>query len=445
MLESSSGSVDQQVGVLIVGAGPVGLCHALWLRQHDVDVLVIDAGLRSHRNEWVALGPDAFDILNRAGVRREFMPTLVDYDAVVILPQQRRQHGSAAKPRLRRLPPAGRLQVPLSLVNRAALEEALELRARELGARIERGQRLQRVEIRPTHCEARIVSPAEHDVAPRVSPAVTPSDPARRVLAQWVIGTDGQHSVVRRDLRAAFRPIAEARAASVVRLTGRRSVDVEGAVQVSASENAVHTVWPLGNGQLLWVTQTTGPEIPDGMDVDQHTHRLITASDLSLDAIHTGRVLDRFIERETSSLGIQVETVLSQHAIRYRPSVADPLGRGRAWTSGPASQVITPVLGLDDTLGLLEVPDLSLLLGFGVEDGLSGLPVLTPRLYHERRARLQQHSVSAHPLESEWASLRGWSSHDRDRVGRALPFLNRIAPNLKSPAASSRGLEHARG
>ena len=69
MLDTWGGSSDRQVGVLIVGAGPVGLCHALWLRQFDVDVLVIDADARSHREEWMVLGPDARRVLTRVGVQ----------------------------------------------------------------------------------------------------------------------------------------------------------------------------------------------------------------------------------------------------------------------------------------------------------------------------------------------------------------------------------------
>lgn len=81
-------------------------------------------------------------------------------------------------------------------------------------------------------------------------------------LAHWVIGTDGRHSIVRRDLHATFRPIGEPRVSSVIRLAGTRSFEQGKAIQVSVTKNATHTVWPIEPGQLLWVTQTTGPSIP---------------------------------------------------------------------------------------------------------------------------------------------------------------------------------------
>lgn len=448
MLDSANG--DQQVGVLIVGAGPAGLCHALWLRQYDVDVLVIDADLRSHREEWVVLGQDALGILKRVGIRSELDRARVDCDAVVFAPPRaahdhdERLLPSAKRPRLLRLPTAAGEPAPLSLVNRAVLEDVLERRALELGVRVERGQRLQRIEIRPTHCEARVIPVAERTASPKAHPTLMSHDSARRVIAHWVIGTDGYHSVVRRDLRAAFRPIAEPRTASIIRLAGRRSVDVEGAVQISVGKHAVHTVWPLGGEQLLWVTQTTGPEIPAGLELHAEGYGAVTPLALTAEAIRHGSVADSFVEREAGFVGIQVQEVLSRHAIHYRPSVGDPLGRGRAWTSGPAAQVIAPALGHDDNLGLLEVPDLALLLGFGAEDTMSGVPALTPRLYHERRARVQQHALGAHPLGAEVSGQRDWSSHDREVVASVLAFLTPVAKSGRSSGSPLHSAEQPR-
>jgi len=431
MLENLDGTLDQQVGVLIVGAGPVGLCHALWLRQHEVDVLVIDANLRSHRDEWVVLGPDACEMLHKLGVRSEFENASIGYDSVLLLGAQR---PAARKPRPLKLPVAALRHAPLSLVNRSALEGALERRARDLGAQIERGQRLQRVEVRPSHCEARVAfTEAEHES--RAHPAVVPRDTARRVIAQWVIGTDGQHSTVRRDLRAAFRAIAEPRVASIVRLRGQRTFDDARTVQINAGKHAVHTLWSLDANSLLWVAQTSGPDIPDGMLIDHPGYEFLPPLAISTDAIRTVKVADGYIEREAAALGIQVEEVLSSHAIHYQPSVADPVGRGRAWTSGSAAQVVAPALGMDDTLGLLEVPDLALLLGFAAEDGLSGLPTLTPRLYQERRARLQQHALGAHPLGTDWSNQRGWSSHAREIVSGVFPFVTHVTMSPRTPAS----------
>lgn len=449
MLDTWSGSSDQQVGVLVVGAGPVGLCHALWLRQFDVDVLVIDADARSHQEEWMVLGPDARRVLNRVGVQTALSHMRVDYDAIVLAPPRgvgddRRETRSAKRPRLLRLQGVGD-QAPLSLVNRAVLEEVLERRAIEVGVQVQHGQRLQRVDIRPTHCEARIVPTREEELGARNHPPDAPRHSTRRVLAHWVIGTDGYHSIVRRDLRAAFRPIAEPRVASIVRVAGRRSVDVEGAVQVSVGENAMHTVWSLGGEQLLWVTQTTDAEASTGIEIDPDRDGFTTSQTLSSESIHHAAVADAFLEREAKHLGIEIDEVSSKHAVRYRPSAADPLGRGRAWTSGAAAQLIAPALGLDDNLGLLEVPDLALLLGFGAEDGMAGLPTLTPRLYHERRARAQQHALGAHPLGTEWPGQHGWSSQDREVVAGAFPFLTRVAVGARAPAPSVRNVEQARG
>lgn len=447
MLEIADSPVAQQVGVLVVGAGPAGLCHALWLRQYDVDVLVIDADLRSHGREWVTLGPDALSVLRRVGIQSELDHARVDYDAVVITPlRAARAPGQrpclAKRPRLLRLPAAPPGQAPLSLVNRAVLEEVLEHRARELGVQIEHGQRLQRVEIRPSHCEARVVPSSDGRSRAEPHPMVTARDSVRRLLAHWVIGTDGYRSVVRRDLRAGFRAIADPRTASIVHIVGRRSVDVEGAVQVSVGDHAVHTVWPLGGEQLLWVMQATGPELPAEVELDARGPGT-TPLALSTNPVRYGNVTEAFVEREAERVGIQVQEVLSAHALHYRPSVAEPQGRGRAWTSGPAAQVIAPALGHDDALGLLEVPDLALLLGFGGDDGMVGLPTLTPRLYHERRARIQQYTLGAHPLGGE-PSGHHWPDHDRgsiddrEAVANVLAFLAPVARAVRSPGSPSR-------
>ena len=61
----------EQTEVIIVGAGPVGLCLATLLAERGIEVLVLEAGPDIERDLRVStFHPPTLDMLDEIGVRR---------------------------------------------------------------------------------------------------------------------------------------------------------------------------------------------------------------------------------------------------------------------------------------------------------------------------------------------------------------------------------------
>jgi len=124
--------------------------------------------------------------------------------------------------------------------------------------------------------------------------------------------------------------------------------------------------------------------------------------------------------------------VTSQHAVRFQPRRAVPPGRERIWLSGAAAQVLGPVLGQDENLGLREARDLALMLGAD-GNGASGLPLLTVEQYEQRRLTLGQQALGNDDTAGSWGERYGWSERTARQVLAHLPLLGREREQLLGP------------
>lgn len=168
-------------GLIVVGAGPVGLACAIEARLSGIEVTVVEA-----RDDPIdkacgeGLMPGALAALHRMGVDPSGHPIT----GIAYLDGTRRvEHRFAERP--------GRG------VRRTVLQDALAVRARELGVTMER---------------ARVVGLENGDDAVSVVLATDAAHPqGGRLTAPWLIAADGLHSPLRRLAGLEGRPQRDAR------------------------------------------------------------------------------------------------------------------------------------------------------------------------------------------------------------------------------------------
>ena len=177
---------SQEVDVLVVGAGPAGLTAAAALRRYGVEVLVVErkSRLSSHPRATV-VSTRSMELLRSWGLEEDLraggLPdvewlglvgeTLADANRgqVVTL-------GLPTKEQAGVLSPTAPLCVPQDHT-----EAVLLAYARSLGAEVEFGREVLRVDVADDGAEA----------------LVRNGDRIRAVSARYVIGADGSHSAVR--------------------------------------------------------------------------------------------------------------------------------------------------------------------------------------------------------------------------------------------------------
>jgi 2-polyprenyl-6-methoxyphenol hydroxylase-like FAD-dependent oxidoreductase len=174
-------------GVIVVGGGPVGMTVALALARADVPVTVLEAGnALSSESRASTFHPPTLEMLDRLGVADE----LVSVGLRAPHFQYRdRQEGLIAEfdlgllSRDTRFP--FRLQCEQSLLTPIVARHLQQMP----GVSLQFGQR---------------VSAVRQDEPASVTVSVVSANGPRTLVAPWVIGADGAHSVVRQSLGLSF-------------------------------------------------------------------------------------------------------------------------------------------------------------------------------------------------------------------------------------------------
>ena len=170
--------------VVIVGAGPTGVMLAIELARRGVEVRVLDKQL-SRPNETRAIGIHArtLEVLHQLGMVEEFLALGHRVDGVIFHLGGRRR----AQVRF------GGLDTPypfLLTLSQEQTQRILDQRLESLGVSIERGVAV--LDVRHDGDGAELLITARGE------------ERERTLHADWVVGCDGVHSIVRRRLDLAF-------------------------------------------------------------------------------------------------------------------------------------------------------------------------------------------------------------------------------------------------
>jgi 2-polyprenyl-6-methoxyphenol hydroxylase-like FAD-dependent oxidoreductase len=166
--------------VLVVGAGPVGLAAAVELTRLGATVRVVEQrASRSPESRALAVNPRTLELLEAAEVTPRLIAAGVRLRGLTIFTRGR----AVARIDIRRI--RHRHNFMLSLPQ-SETEQILEERLQELGGIVEREVRLEDLQIGP---------PVEAALAGAVSETAS---------FDWIIGADGAHSLVRKEIGASF-------------------------------------------------------------------------------------------------------------------------------------------------------------------------------------------------------------------------------------------------
>ncbi|KAJ7778102.1 FAD binding domain-containing protein [Mycena metata] len=180
--------------ILIVGAGPAGLILAIILRQNGIAVRIIDKE-KAHRvgSRGFGIQPRTLELYDILGV----LPA-ISKAATPLLPMARYEHGELEPTSTTRLSewidPSPDVPHPnILLLGQDIHEEILRTHLKTLSCSVELGSELLSFEQFPDHVVTHIVK--------------TDSDGnsvEEAMECGWLVGTDGAHSVVRKQLGVSF-------------------------------------------------------------------------------------------------------------------------------------------------------------------------------------------------------------------------------------------------
>ncbi|ADO72994.1 FAD-dependent oxidoreductase [Stigmatella aurantiaca] len=342
---SEGNDMEKKTPVVIVGAGPCGLAAACGLRRRGIEATVLDSSTEpGSGSRAILLWPPVLDVLDELGV----------------LPEAEK-HGYRPRALCYHTSRKRTIRLPLDMVNGPLVlrqdrtSRLLEAALEKLGGRVERPVRVTEV------------IPGKESV--RVN-AEGPGGAQLSYEADWLIGSDGAHSTVRKLLGIDFVGTEFSRSFALA----------EGQVEGEFDrEDAHYYVTPAG---VLVVIALPGGEV-------RLSGALAEGEQLSLEAVQ--RLLD---QRGPGHLRVSNPSVLTTFSAPHR--VAASMRSGRCFLAGDSAHVHSPAGGQGLSLGMQDVRNLVWKLA-GVIDGRLA-PEILDSYDLERRAAAQQVVKSIHQL-----------------------------------------------
>ncbi len=229
---------EREQEVLITGAGPVGLCAALFLMKEGANVELIDKRWQGPpQNPAVLLHPDTLAMLDRVGVHFDIKQEACPVDHVAVYEGSERKGSVSLKPDTEAYGFAA--VVPMNV-----LREKLERHLQALGVEVHWNHRLSSIETdgERIHTEVDVLGEEMRGYG-----VMRASMYVKQRLFQkphFLIGADGPESVVRQQLHLPWDPVAEPKLILVFAVDTALDLGSEMRVTRSA-EGVVSSVWPL--------------------------------------------------------------------------------------------------------------------------------------------------------------------------------------------------------
>lgn len=318
--------LPQNTKILIVGAGPTGLALAITLQQAGLDHVIIDklaAGLNTsraaviHAHTLEMLEPlDVVDALERRGLKLQHFSV-------------RERDRALLRLTFDRLPTRFN---HILMIPQDETEAVLADRLAALGGTVHRGVSAVSVSQVGAGYEARLDTPDGETV----------------VHADYVVGGDGMHSVVREAAGIGFAGGSYAESFVLADVTMNWKTDRD-EVAFYLSEEGPVVVAPLPHGHFRVVaTVTNAPEKPDAMLIE--------------------RIMN---ERGPKRQQVRVDAVYWSSRFRLHHRVASAYREGNMFLMGDAAHVHSPAGGQGMNTGLVDAVVLGRLLAGVLKEGRS--------------------------------------------------------------------------
>ena len=316
---------SQQAEVLVVGAGPVGMFSALLLAREGVNVRIIDLAPGPARDSYACgLHARTLRLLREVGLDVDLVKVSRRIDALVFYEAQVRR----TRIDLARMTPdfPNLLTVPQS-----TLEMLLEQKLNEAGVRIQWEHRLAELRSNNSGLIATIEKLCGTATGYDVPRWETVVEKKLDCSAQFVIGTDGQHSAVRRLLNIGCESLAKPELFVVYEFESDAAPSNEMSLVLDVADTNV--LWPLPEGRCRWSFQWTATE-PDG-EFPLKNRSALWFEDKAV-ADRTRKHLQDLLAARAPWFRGSIGEVDWATDVQFEHRLAERFGAGRCWLAGDA-------------------------------------------------------------------------------------------------------------
>ncbi len=412
---------DEQVDVLVVGAGPVGLFTAILAAEAGLKVRIIDQETRTTARSYAcALHPRTLNLLDAAGLAA---PVVERGRRVETMSFHDRDSRRAA---VKLSEPGGRFPF-LLILPQASFEAILEQRLRKAGLNVDWNHRFadcreQNDQVAVTVEElggtatGYIVPHWETVIKSRIA-----------VGARFLVGADGYGSLVRQRLEIENTRVTGPAFFAAYEFETDESGENE--VKVVLDDTTTNVLWPLPDNRYRWTFQLVKGEGVDAFPDKER--RSVRFAQPNVDE-EIRQYVERVAGQRAPWFSAHVRGITWCTDVVFEQRMARHFGHGRCWLAGDAAHQTGPVGVQSMNVGLCEAAAL----------------VSRLRLILRERASLEVLESYNRERQAEWQRLLGLSGGPRPRAdtdpwvsqrrAKILPCLPGSDADLSSLAAQLR-------
>jgi 2-polyprenyl-6-methoxyphenol hydroxylase-like FAD-dependent oxidoreductase len=396
----------READVLVVGGGPVGLLAAVMLAARDLQVEIVDEAWRPATHGYaLALHPASLRILEGLGLADDLVAQGQRIDRVAFYEGTDRR----AEVDLSRL--GGSHPFVLSLPQRT-LETTLQDRLRQLGTTVRWNHRASRIDDAEDGLTVTVDrldrTSSGYPVAGR-SAVVADSSELR---CRWVVGADGEHSLVRQHIGAAFDSIGEPTVFGVFEFAGSPPDPNE--MRVVLDEGTSSGLWPLARSRCRWSLELPDTRLPRPRGGRRPVVEIGTRAFPQVARDH----LTAMVRERAPWFTSEIEDIVWSIAVGFRRRLAEPLGSDRTWLAGDAAHTALPLGMHSMNAGLLEASRLAEHLT-SITAGDRDVEALSREA--TQRGRSLRFLLGAGESTVALAEASAWVRERRDRIVPCLP------------------------
>lgn len=323
---------ERRTEVLVVGAGPVGLCTALLLAEAGIETVIIDRETGTAARSYAcALHPGSLELLDRLGVAQALL------ERGRRIPKVGFYEGATRRAELDFGRSGGRFPF-LLLLPQSELEGALEKRLRQTGTQVTWNCRFADV---TTDGEDELVAQLEElggtstgYIVPHWEMTVTSRLACR---AQFLVGADGVHSLVRE--RAGIGLVHGAGAELFAAYEFLSDSPGEDEIRVVLDAQTTHVLWPLPEGRFRWTFQLSQGELAAGFP--EKERRAVRVAHPTVDE-RIRQFVQRLAAKRAPWFQANIKEITWCTEVSFEHQFAREFGRDRRWLAGDAAHQTGP-------------------------------------------------------------------------------------------------------
>jgi 2-polyprenyl-6-methoxyphenol hydroxylase-like FAD-dependent oxidoreductase len=339
----------EKYDVLVAGAGPVGLTAALALRKVGLKTAVIEAGPGGVTHSYaLALHSDSVGFLNELGGLDDLLPDALKVRFISIY---------ANGKQIARLPVAPPdAEFPyMTVYGQDVLERALVAALKKAGCPVLWSHRLARFEQTANEVLAEVDELEERVLGYAAAHLDWLVGCTRSMESRILIGADGHHSLVRRQLGIDFPETRAGEHFAVFEFQVSDKIADE--VALCFHEDGLAVLWPLPGGRARWsfaVNPETTPEARREKDIDP-----VQVIGPGIYPALAESFFAELLKKRAPWFTAGIKNVYWKLLVRFERRLASKFGDGRVWLAGDAAHLTGPAGIQSMNIGLREAMDLA--------------------------------------------------------------------------------------